>query len=74
MSMESDGSVRELDKEEQNYVLEEFHPNDGARPYEVFNLLITINLSGHLFGSTDCQLNEDVDSEITHSSQCGLRR
>lgn len=31
--VENDGSVRELDKEEQDYLQEEFHPNDGARPY-----------------------------------------
>lgn len=35
--VENDGSVRELDKEEQDYLLEEFHPNDGARPYIKFN-------------------------------------
>jgi hypothetical protein len=29
----NDGSVRELDKQEQDYLKEEFHPNDGARPY-----------------------------------------
>lgn len=31
--VKNDGSVRELDKEEQEYLNEEFHPNDGARPY-----------------------------------------
>ena len=31
--VESDGSVRELEKDEQQYLLEGFHPNDGARPY-----------------------------------------
>jgi hypothetical protein len=35
--VENDGSVRELDKEEQNYLLENFHPNDGARPYIKIN-------------------------------------
>jgi len=28
-----DGSVRELDSEEQNYLQEEFHGADGNRPY-----------------------------------------
>ena len=28
-----DGSIRELDVEEQRYLTEEFHPNDGGRPY-----------------------------------------
>lgn len=31
--VESDGSVRELGKDERDYLQEEFHPNDGARPY-----------------------------------------
>jgi hypothetical protein len=31
--VDNDGSVRELDKGEQDYLQEEFHPNDGARPY-----------------------------------------
>ena len=31
--VENDGSVKELNKEEQDYLLEEFHSNDGARPY-----------------------------------------
>lgn len=31
--VENDGTVRELDKEEQDYLQEEFHPADGARPY-----------------------------------------
>jgi hypothetical protein len=35
--VEKDGSVRELDKDEQAYLLEEFHLNDGARPYIKFN-------------------------------------
>jgi hypothetical protein len=35
--VENDGSVRELDKEEQDYLQGEFHPNDGARPYIKIN-------------------------------------
>jgi hypothetical protein len=35
--VEKDGSVRELEKGEQDYLLEEFHPNDGARPYIKLN-------------------------------------
>ncbi len=35
--VEKDGSVRELEKEEQDYLLEKFHPNDGARPYIKLN-------------------------------------
>lgn len=31
--VELDGSVRELDEDEKKYLAEEFHPNDGARPY-----------------------------------------
>jgi len=31
--VEEDGSVRELDEEERNYLMEEFDPCDGARPY-----------------------------------------
>lgn len=31
--VELDGSVRELDEDEKKYLQEEFHPNDGARPY-----------------------------------------
>lgn len=31
--VENDGTVRELDKEDQEYLLEEFSPTDGARPY-----------------------------------------
>jgi len=31
--VENDGSVREVDTEEQKYLMEDFHPNDGARPY-----------------------------------------
>lgn len=31
--VENDGSVRDFDKQEQGYLNEEFHPNDGARPY-----------------------------------------
>lgn len=31
--VENDGSVRELDKEEREYLEQEFHPNDGARPF-----------------------------------------
>ena len=31
--VENDGTVRELNKEEQDYLQQEFHPNDGARPY-----------------------------------------
>lgn len=31
--VEFDGTVRELDSDEQQYLLEEFHPNDGNRPY-----------------------------------------
>lgn len=31
--VELDGSVRELDDDEKKYLQEEFHPNDGARPY-----------------------------------------
>ena len=34
--VENDGSVRELDKEEENYLTEVFHPNDRARPYIKF--------------------------------------
>ena len=33
VSVEDDGTVRELSREEQGYLKEEFHPNDGARPY-----------------------------------------
>jgi len=29
----NDGSVRELDEDERAYLIEDFHPNDGARPY-----------------------------------------
>lgn len=35
--VETDGSVRELNKKEQDYLQEEFHPNDGARPYIKIN-------------------------------------
>jgi len=35
--VENDGTVRELDKEEQDYLVEVFHPNDGARPYIKMN-------------------------------------
>jgi len=31
--VEFDGTVREVDSEEQQYLLEEYHPNDGNRPY-----------------------------------------
>lgn len=31
--VELNGTVRELDSNEQDYLQEEFHPNDGARPY-----------------------------------------
>lgn len=31
--VEFDGTVRELDSDEQQYLQEEFHPNDGNRPY-----------------------------------------
>lgn len=31
--VELDGTVRELHSDEQEYLKEEFHPNDGARPY-----------------------------------------
>ncbi len=31
--VEIDGSIRELDDEEKNYLTQEFHPNDGARSY-----------------------------------------
>lgn len=31
--VELDGSVRELDEDEKKYLMEKFHPNDGARPY-----------------------------------------
>lgn len=31
--VKDNGCVRELDKEDQEYLTEEFHPNDGARPY-----------------------------------------
>lgn len=31
--VENEGTVRELDEEEQEYLNEKFHPNDGARPY-----------------------------------------
>ncbi len=31
--VEQDGKVRELDKEEIEYLSETFHPNDGGRPY-----------------------------------------
>ena len=30
---EDDGSVRELNEDEKDYLSKEFHPNDGARPY-----------------------------------------
>ncbi|NVK65664.1 MAG: hypothetical protein HWE22_13815 [Flavobacteriales bacterium] len=31
--VKDDGSVWELEQEDQEYLTEEFHPNDGARPY-----------------------------------------
>lgn len=31
--VKDDGSVWELDEEDQKYLTEEFHPNDGARPF-----------------------------------------
>lgn len=31
--VEIDGSIRELDNEEKDYLNQEFHPNDGGRPY-----------------------------------------
>lgn len=31
--VEADGTVRECDEEEQEYLLTEFDPGDGARPY-----------------------------------------
>ena len=31
--IENDGTVRELDEEEQKYLSEKFDPNDGGRPY-----------------------------------------
>ena len=31
--VEEDGTIRELDDEEKEYLLKEFHPADGARPY-----------------------------------------
>lgn len=31
--VELDGSVRELYQDEKDYLLEDFHPNDGGRPY-----------------------------------------
>ena len=31
--IENDGSARELTSDEREYLQEEFHPNDGARPY-----------------------------------------
>lgn len=31
--VEVDGTVRELNADEKVYLQEEFHPNDGARPY-----------------------------------------
>jgi len=31
--IETDGTVRELDQEEEKYLIEVFSPNDGARPY-----------------------------------------
>lgn len=31
--IEFDGTARELDSDEQQYLLEEFHHNDGNRPY-----------------------------------------
>ena len=31
--VELDGSVRELYQDEKDYLLEEFHPSDGGRPY-----------------------------------------
>src|SRR4051812_1316438 len=31
--VEDDGSTRELDDEERDYLATPFHPNDGARPY-----------------------------------------
>ena len=37
MYVENDGSVRELDKTEEAYLSEKFHPNDGARPYVKFS-------------------------------------
>ncbi len=31
--IEENGSFRELTKEEKQYLIEKFHPNDGDRPY-----------------------------------------
>jgi hypothetical protein len=31
--VELDGNVRELNSDEKEYLSEDFHPNDGARPY-----------------------------------------
>jgi len=31
--VEDDGSVREVSKEDEDYLNTPFHPNDGARPY-----------------------------------------
>ena len=31
--VDNNGEVRELDKEEMDYLKEQFHPNDGERPY-----------------------------------------
>lgn len=31
--VKDDGSVWELEEKDQEYLTEEFHPNDGARPY-----------------------------------------
>lgn len=34
--VEDDGTARELDADEQEYLQEKFHPADGARPYIKF--------------------------------------
>lgn len=31
--VEDDGSVREVSKEDKDYLTQQFHPTDGARPY-----------------------------------------
>jgi hypothetical protein len=35
--VEDDGSVREVSKEDEDYLTKQFHPNDGARPYIKFS-------------------------------------
>lgn len=36
--LDDDGTFRELDDDERQYLEEKFHPGDGARPYVKFGL------------------------------------